>query len=79
MATEMGDDEFLSYCNGMALTPRCGFVPAQVARLVRLSGGEERIALAWDARHPHEIHDMDQDTIREAVRKARALIAAKAT
>lgn len=23
----MDDDEFLSYCNGMADTPRCGFVP----------------------------------------------------
>ena len=77
MADEMGDDEFLSYCLGMATTPRCGFVPAQIARLIRLSGGREEIAVEWEGRDPTEIRSLDQDSVREAVAKATALAQAR--
>ena len=71
----MGDDEFLSYCNGMADTPRCGFVPEQIARLIRLSGGDEELARKWD-NLPNEVYSMDRWVVREAVTKARALLEA---
>lgn len=67
----MLDQEFLSYCLGMTYTERCGFVPEQIARLIRLSGGDEALAKKWDV-YPISIHSLDKDTVREAVEKARA-------
>lgn len=66
--TPMSDDEFLNYCDAHADTPRCGFVPEQIARLARLAG-EEEIAAVWDAK-PLNIHDMDRDDVREFVKRA---------
>jgi len=40
MNAPMSDEEFLLYCKTHAATPRCGFVPAHLARLYRLAGYE---------------------------------------
>lgn len=70
----MLDQEFLSYCLGMTHTERCGFVPEQIARLIRLSGGDEALAKRWDA-YPISIHSLDKDAVRNAVAAARARLA----
>lgn len=72
MSNGMGDEEFLQYCLGMTLTPRCGFVPEQVARLIRLSDGDEEIARKWDVQ-PLDVYSLDRDAVRNAVEKARQL------
>ncbi len=72
----MNDQEFLSYCQGMAMTPRCGFVPQQVARLIRLAGGDETEAQVWDAR-PVNVYNMDRYTISSLVDQARKRIKAE--
>lgn len=77
MSDEMGDDEFLRYCDSMADTPRCGFAPCHVARLVRLAGYDERAAAQWEAR-PTDVYDMDPDDIRKAVNAALAKVRAPA-
>lgn len=66
--TQMTDEEFLIYCDSMADTPRCGFAPSNVARLVRLAGQEEW-AKHWEGK-PVGVYDMDHDDIRQCVTKA---------
>lgn len=44
----MSDEEFLNYCRTHCQSPRTAFVPAQIARLLRLAGREET-AKEWDA------------------------------
>ena len=65
----MTDEEFLSYCEGMAETPRCGFVPSNIARLLRLAGHDEHAA-QWD-KEPNYIVDGCHDAIRRHVAEAR--------
>jgi hypothetical protein len=72
--TEMSDEEFLLYCVTHSETPRCGFVPAQIARLARLSGKPE-LAADWDAL-PNEVYNMSPEAICHHVNLARELAAA---
>jgi len=72
----MTDDEFLNYCAAHADTPRCGFVPQELARLSRLADSEGA-AQVWDA-HPNRVVDCDRDAIRRLVSTARARLAAQA-
>lgn len=44
----MSDEEFLLYCRTHCLSSRAAFVPAQIARLLRLHGDEE-LAAQWDS------------------------------
>jgi hypothetical protein len=62
---------------GMTHTPRCGFVPEQIARLIRLSGGNEEVARKWDS-FPASVHSLDPYVVRDAVAKARARLAEQA-
>lgn len=71
MRDEMSDLEFLDYADGMADTPRCGFVPAHLARLNRLAGHDD-VADAW-AKEPNQVVDADRHWIRELVTEARSL------
>lgn len=48
MDDKMTDKEFILYCKTHCNTPRAAFVPAQIARLLRLAGREET-AKEWDA------------------------------
>lgn len=61
--------EFLEYCRTHADTPRCGFVPAQIARLYRL-GGDDILARAWE-RQSNRVVDCDPDWIMSLVNNAR--------
>jgi hypothetical protein len=65
----MTDKEFLDYCDSMTRTQRCGLVPSNIARLLRLAGNEAR-ARAWDA-EPNRIVDNCHDEVREFVGLAR--------
>lgn len=67
---DMDDAEFLNYALGMADTPRCGFVPSQIARLYRLAGDEDKAAL-WD-KEPNQVIDADRHGIRKLVALAEA-------
>ena len=69
----MTDREFLDYCEAHAETPRCGFTPAQVARLVRLAGRNVDVVAYWEAQSPGAVN-MRRESIEEAVRDARARI-----
>lgn len=67
----MSDEEFLSYCDSHAETPRCGFVPAHIARLLKLSGvGDDSDIEAWLSK-PIQIINCDQDQIKALVSAAR--------
>lgn len=66
---DMSDEEFLRYCDGMADTPRCGFVPQNLERLTRLAGRDVE-ADFW-AKEPNCIVDADRDVIRRIVGQAR--------
>lgn len=65
----MTDEEFLDYCESMTETPRCGFVPSNIARLLRLAGRGEWAAL-WD-KEGIRIVDGIHDEIRKYVKEAR--------
>lgn len=65
----MTNDEFLNYCEAHATTPRCGFVPEQLARLCRLAGRSEE-AGSWD-RHPHGVVNCREHVILGLVEFAR--------
>jgi hypothetical protein len=65
----MTDKEFLDYCESMAETPRCGFVPSNIARLLRLAGDEET-AKQWDPEH-HRVVDGCHEAVRHLTKKAR--------
>jgi hypothetical protein len=67
-AEAMTDREFLGYCRGMAETPRCGFVPEQIARLYRLAG-HSALADRW-SEQPNGVCNMDRWAIRDAVKQA---------
>jgi hypothetical protein len=69
MPNEMSDDEFLSYCDTHADTPRCGFVPAQLSRLYALAGDQE-MAAQWRV-VPNQVINGDYSTIKELVKSAR--------
>lgn len=73
--SSMTDPEFLNYCDAHAETPRCGFVPSQLSRLLQLAGDAEG-ADFW-ASEPNAVHDCDRYWIREQVQLARSSIAAK--
>lgn len=66
----MGDQEFLVYCSSMADTPRCGFTPTLIARLLRLAGREDEAA-TWD-RQPVQVINADREVIRGLVAEAYA-------
>jgi hypothetical protein len=61
----MDDTEFLAYCTGMTQTPRCGFVPAHLARLCTLAGKNEE-AEVW-ASEPNHVVNCNPDWIRTLV------------
>ncbi len=65
----MNDQEFLDYCEAHAETPRCGFTPAQLARLCRMIGKDEA-AEGWEKTLPGVINCSEQD-IKQAVSLAR--------
>lgn len=60
--------EFLQYCRQHAATPRCGFVPAQLARLCRLAG-RKGWAKFWDE-YPHQVLDCQEGEILKLVELA---------
>lgn len=66
---DMSDSEFLTYCDSMADTPRCGFVPVHIARLAKLAGMSDDIVSSWE-NTPNGVFDMDRHAIREAVQAA---------
>jgi hypothetical protein len=68
----VSDDEFLAYCEGMTETERCGFVPANIARLLRLAG-HEKAAAQWDAQ-PLRIVSNCHEAISRHVKEARSRI-----
>jgi len=65
----MNDKEFLDYCEGMTETPRCGFTPQSIARLLRLAGREEW-AERWD-KEGTRVVDGIHDEIRAYTKQAR--------
>ena len=69
----MTDKEFLDYCEGMTDTPRCGFVPSSIARLLRLAGHED-LAKQWDT-VPHRVISNCHDDVTKYVKEARLLAA----
>ena len=66
----MDDKEFLEYCLGMSYTPRCGFVPSQISRLLRLAGKTEA-ANKW-AEERHDVYNLDRFDVRELVEMAQS-------
>lgn len=71
----MTDDEFLSYCHSMAETPRAGFVPEHIERVLRLAG-EDELADRWrDA--PLQIVSIPADEMHPMVERARQRLAAR--
>jgi len=75
MTEEMSDDHFLDYCTTHAETPRCGFTPAQLARLFRLCGYTAS-AHMWELEQPSVIN-CSRDAIMRLVREARREIGEK--
>jgi hypothetical protein len=69
MSDDMEDAEFLSYCDAHASSPRCGFVPEHIARLLRLGGNEEDAA-KWD-KQPVQVVECNPSQIRAYVIVAR--------
>ena len=72
----MTDAEFLDYCETHSETPRCGFTPASIARLLRLAGDEKRAdvwILIWG---PNDVVNCDRGSVKEAVAVARNIAAA---
>jgi hypothetical protein len=65
----MTDKEFLDYCEAMTETPRCGFVPSNIARLLRLAG-HEGYAKQWDLERNY-IVDGCHDEVRKYTKEAR--------
>ena len=65
----MTDAEFLDYCEAMTRTERCGFVPGNIVRLLRLAGEDER-AKAWEGAAPVIIGGC-HDTVTKFVALAR--------
>jgi len=66
----MNDIEFLDYCDGMTETEDCGFVPSNIARLLRLAGYEAEAA-EWD-KAPVAVHRGYHSAVRRHVEEARA-------
>lgn len=71
----MTDEEFLAYCESHAETPRCGFVPKQIARLQRMAG-YDKLAEQWEA-EPNQVIDCDRNQIRQLIADARSRMADK--
>lgn len=69
VGAEMNDDEFLDYCETHAASPRCGFTPCQIARLMRMSNMKESAA-TYDAMKP-AVLECNPKTIIEMVEWAR--------
>jgi len=65
----MDDQEFLLYCETMTNTERCGFVPKNIARLMRLAGQPDQ-ASAWE-NQPNRIIDHCHEAISNLVYLAR--------
>lgn len=72
----MTDDEFLRYCHSHADTPRCGFVPEQIARLLRLAAPDEcaRDIERWEQTPPRVVN-CDPEQICGLVEMARDRLA----
>lgn len=66
---EMDDGTFLDYCDLHAFSARCGFTPAQIARLYDLSG-DVILAGAW-GRQANRVVDCDKNEIWYLVVEAR--------
>ena len=73
---EMSDKQFLDYASGMADTPRCGFVPAHLARLSDLAGHAD-VAELWRSEQ-NCVVDADRYWIRDLVGEARQRLAVNA-
>lgn len=71
MAEDLDDTAFLTYCDGMAATPRCGFVPEHVVRLLELAQAPADTIATW-ARQPHGVYNLDRAEVRSMVRAARS-------
>ncbi|TWB15574.1 hypothetical protein FBZ88_12927 [Nitrospirillum bahiense] len=70
---DMTISDFIAYCETHSETPRCGFVPAHIGRLMTLAGEPAR-AEAW-FRMPPSVVSVPAEEIRDLVGKARARIA----
>lgn len=70
-ATPFHNDDFLAYCRAQSYTPRCAFVPSQLARLNELAG-EYDAAQAW-ADVPDRIINCRKEDILELVDKSSQL------
>lgn len=65
------DTEFLDYCFFHSETPRCGFVPSHVARLLRLASPVyEEVARRWDAM-PNSVINLNREEVKTLVKEAR--------
>ena len=65
----MTDDEFLNYCETHAGTPRCGFIPGQLARLCRLAGAVG--ATEFWAQQNLRIVNCDREAVRRLIELGR--------
>lgn len=65
----MDDNEFLDYCYTHAETPRCGFVPEQISRLLKLAGCYS-LAETWD-RISVQVINCDKEEIHRLVELGR--------
>jgi hypothetical protein len=65
----MSDDEFLHYCLAHSESPRCGFTPEQVIRLMLLAGMKESASMV--SRDPPRVLECDPKTIQDMVLDAR--------
>jgi hypothetical protein len=77
MSDEMTDEQFLSYCDSMTQTDRCGFVPKNIARLLRLAG-EGHKAAEWED-EPNRVVSNCHEGVKRAVEMARARLANQST
>ena len=69
----MEDSDFLGYCEVHSYSPRCGFVPAHLARLCRLAGSDD--AEFWENAKGVRVVECDDKYIRRRVRQARERLA----
>lgn len=73
----MTDQQFLDYLETHLGTPDCGVTPEQIARLLRLSGGDA-LAEYWD-KQPLRVVRKCHDDVRKHLGMARERIAASAS
>lgn len=71
MPVLMTDEEFLDYCDAHSETPRAGFVPDNIVRLLELAGEEKLLINTWKQVRGG-IYSFHSDQIYPMTKKARA-------